>query len=109
MQRQARPYLFGLVRVLAAAIAAGACSDSNDTPHVSVATNLTLPRGVLDRVSKLTLTVLEGSVTCDATMGQTTLPMGADAAKEIARRELASAGCAPGVKFCGDVAIEKSD
>ena len=56
----------------------------------SIATDLVLPRGVLDHVTKLTLTVTEGNVTCDATAGQTALPGGADAATELAKRDLAS-------------------
>jgi hypothetical protein len=99
----------GLGAVAASAIAASACTGSNETPHVAVATNLVLPRGVLDRVAKLSLTVLEGSVTCDETAGQTTLPSGPTGAREIARRELATSGCAAGVKFCGDITIEKSE
>jgi hypothetical protein len=98
----------GLGVVAAGAATATACG-TNDTPHVAVVTDLVLPRGVLDRVTKLSLTVLEGSVTCDDTVGQTTLPAGPEGAKEIARRELATSGCAAGVKFCGDVTIEKSD
>lgn len=91
------------------ALAPAACTAKDETPRVSIATDLVLPRGVLDRVTKLTLTVTEGNVTCDATAGQTALPGGPDAATEIAKRDLASANCAAGVKFCGDVSIEKSD
>lgn len=90
-------------------MSAGACGDSSEPPHVAVATNLSLPKGVLDRVAKLNLTVLEGMVTCDPAAGQTTLPGGPEGAKEVARRELASSGCAAGVKFCGDIVIDKSD
>jgi hypothetical protein len=86
-----------------------ACQATDEAPRVSIATDLVLPRGVLDRVVKLTLTVTEGNVTCDATAGQTALPGGPSAATEIAKRDLATTGCAAGVKFCGDVAIEKSD
>ena len=87
----------------------GACADTTEVPRVSVATNLALPKGVLDRVSKLTLTVLEGSVTCDAAAGQTAFPDGVTGAKEIARRDLDKSGCTPGVRFCGDLTIDKSD
>jgi len=91
------------------ALSPAACTAKDEAPRVSIATDLVLPRGVLDRVTKLTLTVTEGNVTCDATAGQTALPGGPDAATEIAKKDLASANCAPGVKFCGDVSIEKSD
>jgi hypothetical protein len=90
-------------------VAASACADMTDAPRVAVQTNLAVPRGVLDRVAKLSLTVLEGSVTCDAALGQVMLPDGPTGAKQIAQRDLASTGCAAGVKFCGDLTIEKSD
>ncbi len=92
-----------------AALLPAGCATKDEAPRVSVATHLVLPRGVLDKVTKLTLTVTEGNVTCDAAAGQTALPGGPTAATEIAKRDLASAGCAAGVKFCGDIAIEKSD
>lgn len=85
-----------------------ACGETGEAPRVSVQTDLSLPRGVLDRVTKLTLTVIEGNVTCDTAIGQTALPAGTDAAKEIARRDLATTGCAAGVRFCGDLTIDKS-
>ena len=94
---------------LLGAVAASACAETNEAPRVAIQTNLALPKGVLDRVAKLSLTVLEGSVTCDAAAGQTTLPDGPTAAKEVAKRDLATTGCAAGVKFCGDITIEKSD
>jgi hypothetical protein len=97
------------VPALVAVVSGGACAETTDAPRVAVATNLVLPRGVLDHVTKLSLTVLEGSVTCDEAAGQTALPAGPEGANEIAKRELATSGCAAGVKFCGDVTIEKSD
>jgi hypothetical protein len=88
---------------------ASACAETNEAPRVAIQTNLALPKGVLDRVTKLSLTVLEGSVTCDEAAGQTTLPGGPTAATEVAKRDLATTGCAAGVTFCGDITIEKSD
>lgn len=88
---------------------AGACAATTEAPRVAINTNLALPKGVLDRVAKLNLTVREGNVTCDEAAGQTALPGGPEGAKEIATRELATSGCAAGVKFCGDITIEKSD
>jgi hypothetical protein len=86
-----------------------ACGDTNDVPRVSVATNLLLPKGVLDKVVKLSLTVLEGDVSCDPAVGQTTLPSGVDGAKVIASRDLGKDNCAGGAKWCGDLPIEKSE
>lgn len=94
---------------LLGAALASACAETNEAPRVAITTDLTLPKGVLDRVAKLNLTVLEGSVTCDPAAGQTALPDGPEGAREIATRELATTGCAAGVKFCGDLTIEKSD
>jgi hypothetical protein len=88
---------------------AGCTTVRDEAPRVAIATDLLLPKGVLDRVTKLTLTVTEGNVTCDATAGQTALPGGAAAATELAKKDLATTNCAAGVKFCGDVSIEKSD
>ena len=100
---------FGLPGTLVLTGLVPACGESLETPRVAVATSLALPKGLLDKVSKLTLTVLEGSVGCDATIGQTSLPDGREAAKEIANRDLGTTGCAAGVRFCGDLSIEKSD
>lgn len=94
---------------LLGAVLASACAETDEAPRVAIATNLAVPKGVLDRVTKLSLTVLEGNVTCDEAAGQTALPGGPEAAKEIARRDLATTGCAAGVKFCGDLSIEKSE
>jgi len=97
-----------LVGALALAPACGTASDASGTPRIAIGTGL-LPRGVLDKVVKLRLTVLEGSVTCDPTIGQTTLPGGPEAAKQIAQRDLGTTNCAAGAKFCGDLDIEKSE
>ncbi len=98
------------VPVLVAALAlAPACGTSTDTVQVAVNPSLVLPRGVLDKVVKLRLTVLEGSVTCDTTIGQTMLPGGTDAAKQIAQRDLGTTNCVAPAKFCGDLDIEKSE
>src|SRR5689334_11385151 len=84
-----------------------ACGETNVTPHVAVATDLTLPRGVLAKVTKLSLTVVEGAITCDPALGQTTLPNGPGGAKVIASRDLGTTNCAAPAKFCGDLTIEK--
>ncbi|HSO40179.1 MAG TPA: hypothetical protein VLT33_46955 [Labilithrix sp.] len=88
---------------------APACGNAAEAPHVAVSTSLVLPKGVLDRVTKLRLTVLEGNVACDPTIGQTTLPGGTDAARQIAQRDLGTTNCTGGAKWCGDLDIEKSE
>lgn len=61
---------------LVGAALASACAETNEAPRVAIQTNLALPKGVLDRVTRLSLTVLEGNVTCDEAAGQTALPGG---------------------------------
>lgn len=91
-------------------IVAGACSANGDTPRVSIAANLAVPKGVLDKSSKLSLSVLEGSVACDAATGAVTFPDGNTAAREIAKSELEpKSDCSGGARFCGTLQIEKSD
>jgi hypothetical protein len=83
-----------------------ACGDSSQAPRVAVVTNLTMPRALLDRVTKLSITVLEGEATCDPATG--TVTKGAGATELVANHALGSAGCAAGAKFCGDVTIDRS-
>lgn len=91
-------------------LAVFACGQTSEPPpHVVVATNLVLPKGVLDQVSRLTLTIREGAVACDPAIGVTSFPSGADAATELERRDLGTTNCGAGVRFCGDVTIAKSD
>jgi len=98
-------------RVLGSAlllVVLGACSASSEQPQVAVDTNLAIPRAVLGRVAKLTLTVFEGSFACDAATGSVTFPDGPSGAREIARTDLRSSDCAADAKFCGNITIEKS-
>jgi hypothetical protein len=83
---------------------AAACGNAGEAPNVHIATSFIAPRGLLDRVTALTVTVYENA-TCDDTKGATTK----DSANQIAQSTLGSAGCAAGVKFCGDLKIDKSD
>ena len=86
-----------------------ACGEGGDVPRVAVAANFVMPKGVLDRVSTLTLTVREGSVACDPAVGETSFPDGPGAATEIARRDLGTTDCAAGARFCGELSLPKSD
>lgn len=97
---------------LAAVTLAGlfvACVSGRDDVRVGVAMDLTMPRAVLDRVTKISLQVLEGSVTCDPATGTIAYPDGVTAAKELQKRDLNSQGCPQNVRWCGDVAVDKSD
>jgi hypothetical protein len=93
-----------LLAPLVAALPLGACGDAGDAPRVRIATNLTVPRALLDRVAALGVTVYEGA-SCDDATGVATK----DGATKIAERPLASTGCIAPAKFCGDLQIEKSD
>lgn len=83
----------------------GACGD--DPVRVSVAPSLVFPQGLLDGVDKLVLTVLDTSTgaACDPAAGAVS---GADAAPKLLTKELAKSPCSPGVKFCGDLDLEKT-
>lgn len=95
---------------LAAPLAAGlGCGTSEQAPNVAIATNLAVPRALLDHVTKLTLSVIEGGVTCDESTGQLTFPNGTSGAREILKKDLGTTGCAENARFCGDVTIDKSD
>jgi hypothetical protein len=85
---------------------AAACGQAGDS-RVAIATKLLAPRTLLDKADKLELRVLEGGdVGCDGTKGTLT---NESAGKEIARQDLGDSGCASGVRFCGNLTIEKSD
>jgi len=86
----------------------GACADAGGRADVALDTRLVAPRGLLDTVTKVTLTVYEtgeGGAACDAAKGTSTAT---DTTPKVATRELASAGCAAGVRFCGDLRITRS-
>ena len=93
--------------ILLAAGLLASCSDF-ESPRVSVVTQLTAPRALLDRARRLEIRVLEGDVACAPETGTMTFPNGEAAAREITRRELGTNGCAAGARFCGDVPVEKS-
>ncbi len=88
----------------------GACGGdvTPEAPRVSIVTNLSFPRALLDRATTLSLSVYEGEVTCDETTSLAALPTDATKARTLVERELAKTGCAPGVRFCGDVTVETS-
>jgi hypothetical protein len=92
--------------LLALLPAFASCGDAAQAPRVQVATSLLMPRALLDRVTKLTITVLEGDAACDVATGKVT----PGTAREIVtKRALGTSGCAAGAKFCGELTIDKSD
>lgn len=85
-----------------------ACGTGDEPVRADIVTDLTVPRGVLEKAKQLELRVLDGEVTCDAATGVVTLPNGDAAAREIAKSDLGQQGCPPNARFCGTVSIEKS-
>lgn len=104
MRRALRFAFFGS---FAASLLAPSCAARDDDPRVAIVTKLTAPRALLSRATKLELRVLEGGdVGCDDTKGTVT---NETAGREIAKQELDDQGCGANVRFCGKIAIEKSD
>ena len=84
-----------------------ACASRGEPAEVALETRFVAPKGLLDTVTKVTLSVYEASaVTCDAPKGISTAK---DDTPKIAARELSRTGCAPGVKYCGDLRVTQSD
>lgn len=91
-----------------ASMLAPSCAHDDDV-RVGVTTRLLSPHALLDRAAHLKIRVLEGQAACDDATGALQLPGGEAGAHEIANQELGQSGCAPNVRFCGSLPIEKSD
>lgn len=85
-----------------------ACASPGDSAGVALETRFLAPRGLLDTVTKVTLTVYDASaaISCDAAKGASTAK---DDSPKVASRELSRTGCTPGVKFCGDLRVTQSE
>src|SRR5438874_962528 len=84
-----------------------ACSGAqDDAVRVAVAPGLGFARGLLDTVTKVTITVhdIAGDLDCDAASGKLTGTVPAP----ITTKDLGTQ-CAAGVKFCGDLVVPKSE
>jgi len=94
---------------LASMVAALACSlaCSSDGGTVQLAPTLVFPKGLLDGVTQVTVSAYDtgAGVDCDTTTGN---PTGATNVTPKATKDLASTGCAPPAKFCGDLQIDRS-
>ena len=91
--------------VIAIGLLAAACS-SSDSAAIRVGPNLIIPQGLLDDITKLTLTVINsngGAVGCDASGNPT-----GDTSKPILTKDLSTGSCSGGAKFCGDIQITES-
>ncbi len=82
-----------------------ACS-SNDGA-VNLAPTIVFPQGVLDGVTRLTVSVYDGSGSLDCNAPDGTVK-GLNGDTPIATKDLASNNCPGGAKFCGDISIDKS-
>ena len=92
---------------VAVGILAVACSQTaGDEVNVSSAPTLVFPRGVLDNVQRLTVTVYEatGGLDCDATKG---VLIGLASQAKVATKDLGTS-CQGAAKFCGDLSITRS-
>ena len=106
LARSHAPYAFALGL---GALAYAACSDEGgDRLRVAVTADLVAPRTLLDRAATLDIAVLEGEVSCDEATSLATLPTDATKVRTVTTRELGTAGCAAGARFCGDLQVEKS-
>lgn len=93
-------------------LAALGCGDRGAAPAVRVETSLTAPRALLDKATKVRIVVYEGAeATCTPARGEVTFPSLDDpsAAKQVARGDLGSSGCGPGLRFCGDLSVPRAD
>ena len=94
-----------LIFCMGVIVVGGSCGGSEEPVRTSIVTNLSAPRGLLDRAQSLELRVLEGNVGCDEDGGVVTID---GDSREIARRNLEATRCPSGVRFCGTLVIEKS-
>jgi hypothetical protein len=102
--RALRPRLATLS--LASLALALACSSSSGP--VQLAPTLVFPQGLLDSVTKVSLSVYDSAagVDCNSSSGN---PTGVTSGTStVATKDLASTGCPTGVKFCGDLQLDKS-
>ncbi len=83
-----------------------ACSSGSNGP-VSLAPTIIFPQGLLDNVTKITVSVYDtsgGALDCasDGTVS------GLSGQVPLATKDLGTSNCPTGAKFCGDISIDKS-
>ncbi len=99
----------GLPRLLLVLGGLGACSAGHEPVTIVLAPSVVFPRGLLDNVAKVTLSVYDvaSGLDCDATTGKLTA-----AGKPFAQADLGTtvggSPCPSGGKFCGQLTIAKS-
>lgn len=82
-----------------------ACSSGDGSVHL--APTLIFPQGVLDGVTRLNVSVYDGSgsLDCNASNG-TVKNLNGDT--PLATKDLGNSNCPSGAKFCGDISVDKS-
>lgn len=83
-----------------------ACSSGSGP--VSLAPTIVFPEGLLDNVTKLTVSVYDtagGALSCDAKTGAVD---GLSGQTPLANVDLGTSNCSSGAKFCGNISIDKS-
>ncbi|MBK6690926.1 MAG: hypothetical protein IPG50_01750 [Myxococcales bacterium] len=101
MRRAAQVLSVGAI----AALLPWGCTVSGDAAVVVLPT-VVFPRGILDQVTRLSLSVADSAsgVTCDPDLGLTT----GDLSQPVLAQDLASEGCASGVRFCGELQVRRA-
>ena len=67
---------------------------------------LIFPQGVLDGVTRLNVSVYDGSGSLDCNTNGTVKGLNGDT--PLATKDLGNSNCASGAKFCGDISVDKS-
>ncbi len=106
MPRSALVSLATLLLAVGPLVGPTGCGSVDEEPvRTSIVASFSAPRGLLDKAKQLELRVLEGQATCDPSKGAVT----DSGAREIAKSNLGKESCPENVKFCGTVAVDKSD
>jgi len=82
-----------------------ACSSGDGT--VNLAPTLIFPQGVLDGVTRLNVSVYDGSGNLDCNALDGTVK-GLNGDTPLATKDLSTNNCPSGAKFCGDISVDKS-
>jgi hypothetical protein len=83
-----------------------ACSSSGDG-SVHLAPTLIFPQGVLDGVTRLNVSVYDGSGSLDCNANDGTVK-NLNGDTPLATKDLQTNNCPSGAKFCGDISVDKS-
>jgi len=104
-----RAFASRVVGPIGLGVLAFACGQGTGDVRVSLAPTIAMPRGLLDNVQKLTITVYDavGGVSCDTSTGKAAGVT--DKTPKVATKDLGTTNCQAPAKFCGDLSITSSD